>query len=61
MAPPEEGAAGIVASITSDRFEHYVPDLRAVVEMKTRDIEGFMAGMRAMVDAAAPDPAGGAS
>jgi short-subunit dehydrogenase len=50
LAPPGEGAAGIVEAITSDRFEHYVPDLKAVVEMKTRDIEAFMAGMRAMAE-----------
>ena len=50
LAPPEEGAVGIVESITSDRFEHYVPDMKAVVEMKTKDIDVFMAGMRAMVD-----------
>ncbi len=51
LAPPEEGAVGIVESISSDRFEHYVPDMKAVVEMKTRDIEGFMTAMRAMADA----------
>ncbi len=55
LAPPEEGAVGIVEAITSDRFEHYVPDMKAVVEMKTRDIEAFMAGMRAMADAAGAD------
>ena len=26
--------------------------MKAVVEMKTKDIDGFMAGMRAMADAA---------
>ena len=56
LAPPEEGAVGIVEAITSDHFEHYVPELKAVVEMKTRDIDGFMAGMRAMADAAPEDP-----
>jgi short-subunit dehydrogenase len=52
LAPPEEGAAGIVECIGSDHFEHYVPDMRDIVVMKTKDIDGFMAGMRAMVDAA---------
>lgn len=52
LAPPEEGAVGIVESIISDRFEHYVPDMKAVVEMKTKDVDGFMAGMRAMADGA---------
>jgi short-subunit dehydrogenase len=61
LAPPEEGAVGIVASITSDRFEHYVPDMKAVVEMKTKDIDGFMAGMRAMADASPPESSGGRS
>jgi len=61
LAPPEEGAVGIVASITSERFEHYVPDMKAVVEMKTTDIDGFMAGMRAMADAAPPEVSGGRS
>jgi short-subunit dehydrogenase len=56
LAPPEEGAVGIVESITSDRFEHYVPDMKAVVEMKTKDIDGFMAGMRAMADSVQDDP-----
>jgi short-subunit dehydrogenase len=55
LAPPEEGAVGIVASIGSERFEHYVPDMKAVVEMKTTDIDGFMAGMRAMADGASPE------
>ncbi len=58
LAPPEEGAEGIVASITSDVFEHYVPDMRAVVEMKTKDPESFMAGLRAMVDSAPPAEGG---
>ena len=41
-------ADGIVAALASDRFEHYLPDMKAVIEMKTTDIDGFMAGMRAM-------------
>jgi short-subunit dehydrogenase len=56
LAPPEEVADGIVAAIDSDRFEHYVPDLKAVVEMKTADVDAFFAGMKAMA-AGAPDDA----
>ena len=41
-----------MACIASDQFEHYLPDMRAVVEMKTKDFDGFVAGMRAMADAA---------
>jgi len=46
--PPKDIAGGIVDAIDSDRFEHYLPDMKAVIEMKTADIDGFMAGMRAM-------------
>jgi short-subunit dehydrogenase len=50
LVPAEEVAAGIVACIDSDQFEHYLPDMRAVVEMKTKDFDGFVAGMRAMAE-----------
>ena len=51
LVPAEEVADGIVACIDSDQFEHYLPDMRAVVEMKTKDFDGFVAGMRAMAEA----------
>ena len=54
LAPAEEVADGIIDCIASDRFEHYLPDLSAVVELKTKDFEGFVRGMRAMVDASRP-------
>ena len=50
LVPAEEVAAGIVSALDGDRFEHYLPDMKAVVEMKTADVDGFFAGMRAMVD-----------
>ena len=50
LTPVEEMAAGLVAAIDSDSFEHYVPDMKAVVEMKTSDIDGFMAAMVAMTE-----------
>ena len=50
LAPPDEVAEGIVACIDSPQFEHYVPDMRAVVEMKTKDFDGFVAAMRSMGD-----------
>jgi hypothetical protein len=51
-------ANGIADAIDSPRFEHYLPDLKAVVEMKTADIDGFMAGMLATADSPpdSPDP-----
>jgi short-subunit dehydrogenase len=50
LVPADEVAQGIVACITSPSFEHYLPDLKAVVEMKTADFDGFVTGMLAMAD-----------
>ena len=49
--PAEEVAAGIVAAIDSDAFEHYVPDMKAVVDAKNADIDAFIAGAAAMASA----------
>jgi short-subunit dehydrogenase len=49
---PESIAGPLVDAIDSDRFEHYLPDMKAVIEAKTSDIDGFMAGMRALGDRA---------
>jgi short-subunit dehydrogenase len=57
LEPPEEIAAGIIACVHSDRFEHYLPDLSAIVEMKTRDFDAFVAGMRSMADTGPGNPA----
>jgi short-subunit dehydrogenase len=43
--PPDDVAAAIVAAIDSDRFEHFSPDLQAVVAAKTADIDGFLGAM----------------
>jgi short-subunit dehydrogenase len=58
LTPPEEVAEGIADAIDSPHFEHYLPDLKAVVELKTADIDSFMAGMLAMADSPpdGPDP-----
>ncbi|HUY63133.1 MAG TPA: SDR family NAD(P)-dependent oxidoreductase [Acidimicrobiales bacterium] len=45
LTPAEDMARAIADAIDSDRFEHYLPDMKAVVEMKTADIDGFMAAM----------------
>lgn len=42
---PAECAAGILAAIEGDGFEHYVPDMSAIVEAKTADVEGFLTGV----------------
>ncbi len=43
--PPGPVAEGIIAAIEGDRFEHYLPDMKAIAELKTSDIDGFMAGV----------------
>ena len=40
--PPEMVADGILAALDSDRFEHYLPDLSSVVEMRTRDVDAWI-------------------
>jgi len=45
LVPAEDVAEGIVAAIDSDHFEHYLPDMKAVVEMKTADVDAFLSGM----------------
>ena len=52
LVPPEDVAAGIVDCVDSPHFEHYLPDMSAVVEMKTKDFDGFVAAMRSMGDQA---------
>jgi short-subunit dehydrogenase len=45
---PESVAEGIIAAIEGDDFEHYLPDMKAIVEMKTSDAGGFLAGVAAL-------------
>jgi short-subunit dehydrogenase len=46
--PPDEVAAGIIAALGSESFEHYVPDMKAVVDVKNADIDTYIAGAAAM-------------
>jgi short-subunit dehydrogenase len=41
--PAEDVAEGIIAAIEGDLFEHYLPDMKAIVEMKVSTIDAFMA------------------
>jgi short-subunit dehydrogenase len=50
--PPELVADGILAAIGSDRFEHYLPDLRSVADYKQSDVDGYI-GMTATMAAEA--------
>jgi short-subunit dehydrogenase len=44
LVPAEEVAEGIISAIEGDVFEHYLPDMKPVVEMKTRAVDKFMTG-----------------
>lgn len=46
--PAEEVADGIIAALGSDRFEHYLPDMKAVIDAKNADIDSYLAGAAAM-------------
>jgi short-subunit dehydrogenase len=42
--PAGDVAEGIIDVMQSDKFEAYVPDLKAIVEFKTSDIDTYLAG-----------------
>ncbi len=42
--PADECAAGIVAAIEGEAFEHYIPDMRKIVLGKTEHTEAFLRG-----------------
>ena len=46
--PAEEVADGIVAALVTNRFEHYLPDMKAVVDAKDADIDAYIAGAAGM-------------
>ncbi|OMC43501.1 SDR family NAD(P)-dependent oxidoreductase [Mycobacterium sp. IS-1264] len=46
--PADEVAEGIIDALGSDTFEHYVPDMKAVVDAKNADLDAFIAGTAAM-------------
>jgi short-subunit dehydrogenase len=46
--PAEEVADGIIAALGGDRFEHYLPDMKPVVDAKNADIDAYIAGAAAM-------------
>jgi len=49
--PPELVADGIIDALASDRFEHYLPDMKEVVDGKNADIDAFIAGIAQMAKA----------
>ncbi|MGI8663357.1 MAG: SDR family NAD(P)-dependent oxidoreductase [Acidimicrobiales bacterium] len=48
LLPPETVATDVIAAIEGDRFETYSPDMRAIVEMKTKEIDAFLTAAAAM-------------
>jgi short-subunit dehydrogenase len=44
----DEVADGIVAALGAEGFEHYVPDMKAVVDLKNSDIDTYIAGAASM-------------
>jgi short-subunit dehydrogenase len=44
----DEVAVGIIAAMGGDGFEYYVPDMKAVVDLKNADIDTYIAGAAAM-------------
>ena len=47
--PPELVAQGILDALASEKFEHYLPDMKAVVDFKESDLDGYIAMTAAMV------------
>ncbi len=56
LEPPETVASGIIEAIEGDAFEHHLPDMKPIVEMKTSDIDGFFAGVIAFAEASRSRP-----
>jgi len=48
--PPGMVAEGIVAALTSDRFEHYLPDLKDAVTNKESDVDAYIAMLASMLE-----------
>jgi short-subunit dehydrogenase len=46
--PAAEVAESIIEAIGSDQFEHYIPDMKAVVDAKNADLDAFIAGVAGM-------------
>jgi short-subunit dehydrogenase len=55
LEPPETVAAAICDAIVGPGFEIYVPDLKAVAEFKTSDIDAFLASAVSFTTQREPD------
>jgi hypothetical protein len=41
-------AGDIIAALSANDFEYYVPDMKAVVDLKNSDIDTYIAGAASM-------------
>jgi short-subunit dehydrogenase len=55
---PELVAQGILAAIEGEGFEHYLPDMKAVVDYKQSDTDGYLAMAASLAEAARTDEEG---
>src|ERR1700753_1562108 len=46
--PAEDVADGVIAALGGDRFEHYLPDMKPVVDAKNADIDAYITGAAAI-------------
>jgi short-subunit dehydrogenase len=46
--PAEKVARDVIAALGTEGFEHYVPDMKAVVDMKNTDIDTYITGAAGM-------------
>ena len=46
--PVDITPAIIIAALASDRFEHYIPDLKWVTDAKQADVDAFLEGSAKM-------------
>jgi short-subunit dehydrogenase len=42
LEPPSLVADGIIAAIEGDTFEHYLPDMRPIIDMKNGDLDAYI-------------------
>ncbi|CPR13440.1 short-chain dehydrogenase [Mycobacterium bohemicum DSM 44277] len=53
-AAADEVAEGVIEALGAEGFEHYIPDLRAVVDAKNADIDAFIAGAASLASGGSP-------
>ena len=41
-------AEGIIAAIEGEAFEHYLPDMKAIVEFKTSEVDNFLGSVASL-------------